>query len=131
MPHIGFSSAVDYAPELAFAVLGRAKPPARQLSRKAAEDLAVGQSLALQRAMAPADELLRAFVEKRQHLVDEPARLGAVQPRRANQIDNEVLELAQLRHDGRIPRSTRRARTLPEVGQNSSIFPIRFGYSRH
>src|SRR6266851_9229832 len=105
MPHIGFSSAVDYAPELAFAVFGRAKPPARQLSREAAEDLAVGEALALQRAMAPADELLRPFVEKRQHLVDESGRLGAAQPRRAHQIDNEVLELAQLRHGGKIRRS--------------------------
>src|SRR6516225_1832653 len=71
------SSAVDHASDLSLAVGRRAKPPALELGREPREDLAVREALAPQRAMAPSYELLRPLVEKRQHLVDEPGRLGA------------------------------------------------------
>src|SRR6266436_68415 len=123
MPHIsGFSSAVDHAPELALAVGRRAKPPARELGRKASENLAVREPLALQSAMAAAYELLGPLVEERQHLVDQPDRLGLAQPRRAHQVGYEVLELARLRHAAKDrPIWMWRAIGLPDFGQNELI----------
>src|SRR6266446_281532 len=123
MPHMSeFSSAVDHAPELAFAVVRRAKAPARELGRKAREDFAVRQTLALQGAMAAAHELLRPLVEKRQHLVDQPRRLAAAQPRRANQIGYEVLELARLRHGGKICKFWRREQQICPVSDKTGLF---------
>src|SRR6516162_3744437 len=100
MPHIfGFPSAVDHASELALAVSRGAKAPALEFGGQTEEDLAVWQTLALQCAMAPGHELFRPLVEKCQHLIDEPGRLGMAQPRRAHQIGDEVCELGQARHD--------------------------------
>src|SRR6266446_641581 len=92
MPHIsGSSLAVDQAAQLTLAVLGRAIPPARELGRKARENLAIRQPLFLQSPMAAAHELLRPLVE-------EPNRLGPAQPRCAHQIGDEIRELRWLQH---------------------------------
>src|SRR6267143_1066334 len=123
MPHMsGFSSAVDHAPELALAIGRCTKAPARELSRKARENLAVRQPLALQSPMAAAHELLGPLVEKRQHLVDQPRRLAAAQPRRANQIGYEVLELARLRHGGKICKFWRREQQICPVSDKTGLF---------
>ena len=53
--------------------------------------------------MAAADELLGLLGEKRQDLVDQPARLGAAQPRRAHKVCDETFELGQLQHPQNIP----------------------------
>src|ERR1700730_15006642 len=99
MPHISVSSsAVDQAAQLTLAVLGRAKPPARELGRKARENLAIRQPLFMQSSMAAAHELLRPLVEERQHYVDQPNRLGPAQPRRAHQIGDEIREFRWLQH---------------------------------
>lgn len=59
----------------------RAKAQARRLGGPPREDCAVGQSLLLQGAMAPADEFLRPLVEKGEDLLDQPGRL------RVNRLD--------------------------------------------
>src|SRR5437867_3893923 len=109
MPHMfRFSSAVDHAPELALAIGRRTKAPTCELLRKAGENLAVRQPLALQSPMAAAHELLRPLIEKRQHLVDQPRRLSDVQPGRTNQIGDEIPKLGWLRHRGSILKSEKR-----------------------
>jgi len=80
MPHIsGSSLAVDQAAQLTLAVLGRAKPPARKLAERRAKISLFDSPLFLQSPMAAAHELLRPLVEERQHLVDQPNRLGPAQ----------------------------------------------------
>ena len=49
--------------------------------------------------MAPRHKLFRPLVEKRQHLVDKPSRLGGAEPCRAHQIVDEVFELEEINRD--------------------------------
>src|SRR5258708_21502477 len=118
-------SAVDHSPDLALGVGGGPEPPPGQLAGDAPEDLAVGQPLALQGEVPPADELLGQLVEIGQHLFDEMLGLGPAQPPRPHEISDKVLKLAPIRHGRGISKWMRiMAKIMPDFGQDKSVISL-------
>ena len=69
-------SAVDHSADLSRRVFRCTKAPRRQLFRQAHVDRGIRNPLRLQRAMAPADKILRGLLQVAQYLCHHSPRLG-------------------------------------------------------
>src|SRR5215471_18061871 len=96
MPHMGEVLAVDDAAQLPPGVSRRREAPTGELLLQPREDRLVRQALALKLQMAAANERLRLLGQERQHLVDQPFGLAALQAGGPRQIFHEVFQIVRL-----------------------------------
>jgi len=60
------------------------------------EDQRVRQALALKLQMSPSNELLRLLAQERQHLVDQPFGLPALQSCRSREVFHQFVQVGRL-----------------------------------
>src|SRR4051794_5268843 len=96
MPHMDEVLAVDDAAQLPPGVGRRREAPTGELLLEPREDRLVRQTLALELQMASSNEGLRLLAQERQHLVDHPFGLAALQAAGSRQIVHEVFQIVRL-----------------------------------
>src|SRR6476646_643643 len=96
MPHMGEVLAVDDAAQLPLCVGRRREAPTGEFPLEPLEDRLVRQPLALKLQVTAANERLRLLGQERQHLVDQPFGLTALQAGGSRQILHEVFQIVQL-----------------------------------
>src|SRR6185437_3842727 len=96
MPHMKEVLAVDDAAQLPPCVSRRREAPTGEFPFEPREDRLVRQPLALKLQVTAANERLRLLGQERQHLVDQPFSLAALQAGRSRQVLQEIFQIVRL-----------------------------------
>src|SRR6185312_14023638 len=96
MPHMGEVLAVDDAAQLPPCVSRRREAPTGELLLQPREDRLVRQAPALKLQVTAANERLRLLGQERQHLVDQPFGLAALQAGGPRHVLQEVFQIVRL-----------------------------------